>query len=799
MTRLSRTSVSALLAISTFAAVPTPESHFGHPIGVDRKLLDWEKVVTYFQALSKASDSVVVKELGKTVDNRPFIAVWISSADNIKNLDKYRAIQQRLADPRKTTPAEAEKLFHEGKTIVLVTCSIHSTEVASTHTAIEFAYKLLTDDTPRHKSILANTIFILVPSQNPDGVDIVTQWYRKALGSQWEGTSPPELYHKYTGHDNNRDWYIFSQPETRYTIGQLHNVWHPQIVYDVHQQGAYAARMFVPPWMDPVDPNIDPIITQACNAIGMQMASDLTAAGRTGVAVNAMYDFWTPARHFQAYHGGMRILSESASASLATPITVKASDIASNALGYDPRQRSWNYLEPWTGGEWKLRDIIDDQLITMDSVLYQAASRREEMLRAFYKVGQRAVARTSPYAFVVQADQFDPGGAIKMLETLEFGQTEIEIADDAFQAGGKAYKKGSYVIRMKQPYSGWAKTLLERQDYPDLRLYPGGPPKRPYDVTAQTLPMLMGAEVDTVEQPFEAKLRVVHNYALSRPGGGTSLPAADIDIWRAVTTTWSSNPGIFRDAVNGDFYFAQPQGRTVKIFPRPGIGVYQSYVPNMDEGWTRWMLDQFKFQYSSPDNGDINGGDLQRLNVIVFPDQPESTIVEGYRPGAMPPHYVGGITKSGDDNLKKFVNDGGTLIFLNHSTDYAVEHLGLKVKNVVKGLSNRDFYSPGSILNSSLDTKNPIGFGMKENIYIWSEGSPAWDVPEGAGTVVAHYPLSKVLASGWLLGEKYLAGKASIVDIQMGKGHIVLFGMRPQYRAQSYETLKMLFNSFLLR
>lgn len=789
--------VALLSSAAAMAAVPTPESHFGHPIGVDKKLLDWEKVVSYFQALPKSSDRILVRELGKTADNRPFIAAWISSPDNIKNLDRYRDIQAKLADPRKTTQAEADKLIAQGKTIVLVTCSIHATEVASTHTAVEFAYRMLTENSPKYKTILDNTIFILVPSQNPDGVDIVTQWYRRSLGSQWEGTSPPELYHKYVGHDNNRDWYIFSQPETRHTVSQLQNVWHPQIVYDVHQQGSYASRMFVPPWMDPVDPNIDGIIAQLCNSVGMQIAADLAVAGKTGVAVNAMYDFWNPSRHYQAYHGGLRILTESASANLASPLTVRPDQITSNALGYDPRQRSWNYLEPWSSGTWHIRDIIDYQLIAFESVLYQAAIRREEMLRAFYTVGTRAVARQKPYAFVIPVDQFDPGGTEKMLDTLAFGQVEVEIADDDFRAGGKTYKKGSYVIRMQQPYSSWAKTLLEKQDYPDLRLYPGGPPKRPYDVTAQTLPMLMGATVDTVSETFPAKLRAVKNFSLPRAGMGSYLPVADVATWKALVAAWGSSPGVFREAETGNFYFAPVPGKNMKLYNRPRIGLYKSFIPNMDEGWTRWILEQFGFQYSSMDNSDLT--ELANVDAIIFPDASVSTMTEGYRAGAMPPQYQGGINPVAEAALKQFVNNGGTLIFLNHSTDYAIERLGVKVKNVVKGLSNREFYSPGSILNSTIDRKSPLAAGMQDKIFIWSEGSPAWDVPEGAGNVVARYPESNVLASGWLLGEKYLAGKASVVDVPMGKGHIVLFGMRPQYRAQSYETLKMMFNAFLLR
>ena len=319
-------------------------------MGEDRQLLDWSKVVSYFYALEKSSDRIRVREYGKTTEGRPMIASFISAAETLRQLEKYHTIQSKLADPRKTPQAEAERLAAEGKTVVLITCSIHSTEVASTSTAVEFAYKILTDDKPKFKAIRDNVIIILAPSINPDGVDIVTRWYRKTLGTPYEGTSPPELYHKYVGHDDNRDWYMFSQAESRAVVGGLQNVWHPQIVYDVHQQGPFASRLFVPPWMDPIDPNVDPIISQLSNSVGMNMAADLTAAGKKGVAVNAMYDFWTPARHYQSYHGGLRILTESASAKLATPLEVKPEDIQSNALGYNPRERSWNYLEPWMGG-----------------------------------------------------------------------------------------------------------------------------------------------------------------------------------------------------------------------------------------------------------------------------------------------------------------------------------------------------------------------------------------------------------------------------------------------------------------
>ncbi len=232
------------------------------------------------------------------------------------------------------------------------------------------------------------------------------------------------------------------------------------------------------------------------------------------------------------------------------------------------------------------------------------------------------------------------------------------------------------------------------------------------------------------------------------------------------------------------------------MIPKPRIGIYKSPVPNMDEGWTRWLLEKFSIPYISVDSGSFAENIRSRTDVVVFPDQSAATLADGFRPGVMPPQFVGGLGNGA--TVKDFVTQGGTAVFLNHATDFAIDAFGLKIKNVVKGLSDRDFYSPGSILYSSLNAKHPLSLGLPETVHVWSEGSPAWDVPEGAGTVVARYPAKGVLASGWLLGEKYIAGKASIVDIPVGAGHVVLFGMRPQYRAQSYQTFKIFFNAFLL-
>jgi hypothetical protein len=759
------------------AAVPTPESFFGQRMGSDHLVLDWDKVVSYFQAIEANSERIRVEELGKSTEGRPFIAATIASPETLHHLDRYLEIQRRLADPRLTSEGEAWKLAAEGKTVVLITCSIHATELASTQTAVEFAYRLLTEDTPRVRAILENTILLLAPSLNPDGVDIVTRWYRRTLGTPFEGASPPELYQKYVGHDNNRDWYMFTQKETQLAIAKLHNVWHPQIVYDVHQMGSNAARIFVPPWLDPIEPNIDAILMQESNMIGTAMATDLTAAGQQGVAIHAMYDFWTPSRHYQAFHGGMRILTESASAKLASPITVEPGQLERDALGYNARERSWNFLEPWPGGVWRLRDIVDDQLIAMESCLYQAALHREDLLRNFYRVGQRQVARKSPWGFVIPAMQRDPGATRKLLETLAFGQVEIE------HNGA-----GDHVIRMAQPYSGWAKALLERQHYPDMRLYPGGPPQRPYDVTAHTLPLLMGVQVDAVESPV-AGLRPDGTAPRNLPG----LGAADSGSWLAINGAWKAGGTVWRNAA-GDF--STSGGTGWRQIQRPRIGLYRSFVPNNDEGWTRWLLEQFGFAYASLENKEIQAGGLRRhFDVIVFPDASPASMEDGYRAGSMPPEFTGGLASAGADALREFASAGGTLIFLNRASEYATSHLGVAARNVVHGVSNSEYYSPGSLLNARLDPRDPLAAGLPENLAIWSEQSPAWDTRESAPV---RYPDSNLLASGWLLGEKYLVGKAALVDARLGNGHVILFGMRPQYRGQSYLTFKLFFNALVL-
>ncbi|PYO89453.1 MAG: peptidase M14 [Gemmatimonadetes bacterium] len=738
-------------------AIPTPRSILGFEPGDDRKLVEWPVLVRYYEALARASDRVDFRELGKTTLGAPFIALVISSPQNLRRLDSYRQLNAELADPRSfRTSRAARDALQNGKTIVLITSSIHSTEVGGHLSPVALAYRLATDTSATTRAILDNVILWLVPSLNPDGVTIVAKWYNHTLGTSAEGTSPPELYHHYAGHDNNRDWYAFTQVETQLTVDSLYNVWHPQIVHDIHQMDATGARLFLPPYLDPVEPNVDPLLIDGVNALGTAMAWELGGQGKTGISINSTYDAWTPARAYQHYHGGVRILSETASADLATPIDIPFDRLQARARGYNPRERSWNFTNPWRGGRWSLRDIVSYQSEGAYALLAHAAQARERWLANFFNVETRAIRgwRDWPYAYVIPARQ-DSVGLSAMLGILRRGGVEIRTALQSFTAQGQRHAAGTYVIVLRQPYAAFAKTLLEPQHYPDRRLYPGGPPEKPYDVTAHTLPLLMGVSAVAVNDSLRVPLS-----APITPRSVSPIPPFAADT--------------------------------------PRIGLYRSYDAAIDEGWTRWVFDKWKVPYTSLVDSVVRAGKLHdQFDVIILPDQSPNEILGGLPP-RYPAPYSGGIGTDGSEALRQFVLDGGTLVALNEASRFVIQALLLPVRNVLEAVSDEDFYAPGSIFRLELDTSSAIARGMPRETMGWFQGGPAFEVLDSTVThVVGRWPddPARVLLSGWVLRPERIAGKAAILEVQQGAGRIILFGLRPQYRGQSIASYPLLFNS----
>ena len=753
--------------------VPAPEEVLGFRPGDDRKLASWAQVVEYFQRLAATSDRVKFEEIGKSTMGRPFVYATISAPENLRRIDDFKNIQRQLADPRTLgSPAnpvladrKARALIARGKTIIAITCGIHSTEVGSYLSSMLIAYRLASSNEPEIQEILKNTIILLVPSTNPDGVDIVNDWYQKTLSTPYEGTDPPELYHKYTGHDDNRDWYAFTQVETQLVVDKILNVWHPQIVHDIHQQGQFGSRLFLPPYMPPVEPNVPKQIVEGYTELGNYIAKEMRGAGFKGITTDSTYDAWSPSRAYSHYHGGVRILSETASAKLATPITLKFDQLRPGE-GYDPRKETPNFGPVWQGGEWHLRDITNHMTTAAFFLLKHAAENREHWLKRFYEIEKEAVRpRKEGELFGFEITPSKRG--IILNHILRTAGVEIEYGRPINASNDRSSHLTEY-LRLAQPYGSFAKALLEAQRYPNLR-DSSGRPIAPYDVTAHTLPLLLNVEVKRLLQPV--KYRRVR-----------------ID-----------DPGEL-DAVE------DPQR----------LGIYKSRLPAIDEGWTRYVLEQngrtlprdlisdFRrtVPYTSLVDPAVRAGDLRsKFDTIIIPDQPRAAILNGHRPGTMPPEYTGGLGAEGVKALREFVEQGGTLVCLNRASDFAIEQFKLSLRDVVDGLPRTDFYVPGSILRIELDTLDPIARGMPKESIAWVENSPVFEIKSDPLAllrvkIIARYPKDKdPLLSGWLLGGDRIKGKAALVEVGMGKGRIILFGFRPQYRGQSLATYPLFFNA----
>jgi hypothetical protein len=820
--------VTFLLAASTVLAqrrtadgpIPSPRSMLGFNPGDDRTVADWKQITEYFARLDNTSERVRVQAIGQSTLGRTMIAAFISAPENIRSLEKYKDIQARLADPR-LNPADGRvdfsgQLVREGKTVVVISCSIHSTEIVASQMSMQFAYNLASANDDDTLSILRNTILILIPSPNPDGVDIVANWYRKTLGTPAEGREPPELYHHYAGHDDNRDWFMLNLKETKAVTRLLWKEWFPEIVYDIHQQGSNGSRFFVPPFYDPPNPHIAPLLLRQVGLIGHKMAADVTAAGFRGVLTNALYDTWWHGgfRTAPYYHNSIGILTEAASARLMSPSNVTREQLARGGTRgmRTALEATTNFPDPWPGGAWRPRDIMQMELIACHSVLSLAANYRADYLRNFYDLGKAGLAPTAagqPIGYLIPAGQGRDENVAKMIGALIEQGIEVHRLDrevhgltgaqylrtvpgergtkvrqvaiiNGIVGGAPEIPAGSYVIFLNQPYRQNVLALFEPQNYPD-RVTPTGEAERPYDVAGWTLPMQMGVEtralMSITESPGERKLTLIKNENEVRRDLGLTL--------------WTDDKS--------------PIAKPIK--PGIRIGIYQSRASNMDEGWTRYVFDSFNVPYQSLRDFVLDSENLRhRFDAIVLPsdrtrepaDRDEQ--LEGGR----------GISDTGFTSLARFVDDGGTLICFDSSCGELMKKWKLPLRNVLEGLRSSDFYCPGSILSLNVDTTNPIARTMSPNVDAYFINSSAFeetntrkgifDAPQTAWAVqvIARYAKDDVLRSGWLRGEERIKDRIALAEVKMGQGRIVLFAFRPQHRGQTWGTFPFIWNAINL-
>jgi hypothetical protein len=856
-------------AIGETQKIPSPEEFFGFKMGTDGKLAGWEKIVDYFNTLDKHSNRLTVKTLGKSTLRNPFILAIFSAPENLKNIEKYRKISKRLADPRGLTRQQVNTLIKEGKYISAQTYSLHATEVGGTQCTPELAYHLVTRDDPVTTMILKETIFLMFPSFNPDGLILVKEWFYKYKDTKFDNTRLPYMYHFYTGHDNNRDSYQLTQEESRMFAKVVYRDWVPQSFVDHHHFGSYGARFYIPPYLDPIHPNVDPLIWREHQLYGAHMAVALENAGKSGIESGAPFTGWWQASFHMStnYHNITGMLTESASAKWADPLYILP-DQLTGTRGRPGYKSQMTMPRLWNGGWWRLRDIVEQKIIASKAVLELGARYKETLLRNMVQKAMDNIKKGEnepPFAFIIPRVQHDFPTAVKMARIFQMNGVELHRLNKTGKMGSRIFQNGSIVISCSQPMRAFIVSFLEQINYPDnpwTRSHGTQDPLRPYDLTAYSLSEHMGVEA----VPIRQQLSTWAGPAMSKietdvlPPAGTaagegekgfvfehryndSFKAVNRLLKRGVDIYWTRQgfrdngrlfpPGTIiarsktslKDAAQtlsrqlGLDFYSLKTGFPAKVFKlkQPRLGLYKRYAGgNMDEGWTHWLLKDFEFPFTSLFNKDTRDRKkIDGFDVIIFPDDTYETIKTGYRQRGrerkidkkamekalqkVPPEYRGGIGKEGEENIKRFVENGGTLILLNRAFSFAVKAFELPIQDTAADTPSKEFYCPGSTVKISVDVTHPLGYGMPADSLALFRRSPilkaaAGDFKDGV-RIPVRYKRDNILQSGWLIGEKYLSDKPAVVEYKVKKGRIIILAFPVQHRAQTHGTFKLLFNA----
>jgi hypothetical protein len=819
--------------------VPTPESVLGHKPGDDFYLASYDESREYFRKLAASSNRIKLITVGKTTRGRDWEIAIISSPENLAQLDKFQDISRKLADGRGLSDEAARSLSREGKAIVHIDGGLHSTEVAGAQQSITLAYKLVSSQgDPEVDAILNNVIVMLWPTLNPDGQNEVVAWYRKNLGTTFEVSPLPDLYQEYVGHDNNRDGYMNNMIESQ-DVTRTEIEWNPVIFYCHHQTAPFPTRIFIPPFVEPISSNIHPLMGRWLGVIGTDIAAYLDAHGMPGAVNRVGFDNWYPGflDYTHIFRNSIAFFTETALYRYATPrfYTVDEFPADQRAL-----KTGVFYSSPWKGGWWRLSDAVNYMLGASMAVLDTAAKYREELLFNRYQAARDNVARFQkepPYAYVVPREQRDLPEAATLIQKLMINGIEVHETTQAWHANGRDYPVGTWVVLMDQPFSALVKELFEAQQYPDLRETPASPPKLPYDVTGWTLPMQMGVQVAPVLEPLSQNERALKRIDHFTPPAGTVDGPGTVFVL-------SHKPNAAYKTVNevltagGRISFASKEAETpegpetgaivvtsfdrarmqkivqenslvAKAVPaapqdivdvkKPRVGLYRAWVPLIDEGWSRWILEEYEFNPVTLRNGDIQAGNLHdRFDAVILSDAGPDTLLNGYGPGTIRGEYTGGIGGAGVTALRDFVQSGGILITFNNASRFAITELGLSVKNVLDGLKDEQFFCSGALLRVEIqDSSDAAAWGLPQNPVVMFERGPAFEAKDGfRGRIIAAYPKEQSpLMSGYLLHPEKIQGKAAALEVQYGKGRIYLFGFRPQWRGQSHGTYQFIFNA----
>ncbi|HUD12107.1 MAG TPA: M14 metallopeptidase family protein [Terracidiphilus sp.] len=826
------------------AEVPTPASVLGHTPGDDFYLADYEDTIRYFHALAAASsDRMKMFTVGKSTEGKDIEVAVISSPANLAKLDDAKKIAGRLARAEDLNDDQAKELARTSKVIVHIDGGLHSDEVAGTQHTMILAYNLLSaKNDAQIDAILDNVILVLWPTLNPDGQDMVVHWYRQNLGSKYEVSPLPMLYQEYVGHDNNRDGFMMNMKEEQ-VVAKAELEYSPVIFYCQHQTAPFPARIWIPPFSDPISSNISPYVRSWLNVVGTNMSAYLDAHNMPGAISESRFDNWYAG--FTDWAGVFRneisFFTETALYRYATPRFYTADEFPRN--NQDLRALTM-YTTPWEGGWWHLKDAVDYMVAGSMSVLDLAAKNRETLLYNRYQAARDNIQhfrKEPPFAYVISDKQADTPEAGSLAQKMIDNGLEVYATKDGFRANGVSYPAGSWVIPMDQPYSAMAKELFERQHYPDA--LENGTSKAidlPYDVTGWTLSLQMGVDVDAVTDPLAADQRALLTkvdavqlpdatvegagavFALSHKvnaafelvnaalaqGGTVSLAEEPVKTAEGMENGAFLVGGLSRAIVDGltkkyavSATAVSAPAHTLAI-KKARIGLYRPWAPSIDEGWTRWILENYGFEPKSLYNADIRSANLKnRYDVIVLPDMSTRQLMQGFGVGIVPGQYAGGVGEDGIDHLREFVRAGGTLIALNRTASSMIPLMSLPVENVIEGAKSDKFFCSGALLRVETEHADlPANFGVSDSPVVMFQAGPAFQtLPGFHGAVLARYPKqTNPLESGLLLHPEAIEGKIAALELAYGRGRILLYGFKPQFRGESHATYKYLFNELYL-
>lgn len=833
------------VSMQRYAMSPSREAlsdlneYFGACPGQDRVLIPWEDMRRWFRDVEQVSDRLSVEDIGEATLGTPMDLLIISSPATIRDLSAVIARREALADrDLLADPANTDGRLAGDKPVVLITAGIHATEIGGVQLMPGLVRDLALADDPMIADLLDRIIVLLVPTLNPDGMDLVHDWYMSTLDTPAEGMAPPALYHPYSGHDNNRDWYTHALKETRNTIDRVHRPWRPHVVLDLHQMGLHSPRYVVPPYIDPLEPHVHPRISTLSNEIGSAILTEHVRDEHAGAAGGVMFDCYSPTRAYQHYHGGVRILAEAASARIASPAEIAHEQIEVRR-GFDPTVASTHMPVAWPGGTWRLRDIMDYHLTTIRTVLDHAAMHARQWMRDQWAMLADEVTQKAPpaYAFAPLRQQIDPAAAVELIDILRRGDVEVEYVE----SGDGNAQKGSFLVRANQPFGSYARALLDLTPYPQPR---SGEEKTspivPYDVTSHCLPIHMGVDVARIDAASElvtrplsesdlaafsppaaadvrrglwlaidarshAAIRVVAN-ALRNGSRVQRLLKPHIEAGRLLDAgTWlitddhafASMSAAHRHNVRSWLVNPIPNNTAPQTLPRIGLHLPHSGQA-IDAGWARLWLEQTGLPFEIIRDDDIRTGKLDGMDVLLVPHLKTKTLLDGDQTDRYPEEYRSGLGDQGVAAIGEFLERGGHVVALDAAATALTAALQLPVQTPLKNLHARAFSCPGSVLRIIPAPSHPVTLGMYDPIPVMFVHSTGFVVElDETALVASRYASENVLVSGWIQGEEHLLDLAAIIDIQRGSGRLTGFGFRPHFRCQMRASEPLLTNALM--